>query len=291
MKIITQHIKSKLGLLTVACALATPLARAQSESGYYRPLTFAPADATSSAGGGAGDAKSQPAEQAKSPEPVADLTSVPIQSKWTFDFSLYGLAAGMSGEVGIGPVNADVDFGFDKVWNNLEFAMMGTVQVGYDRWTFTTDVVFMGLGASRNNLTVDMDQWMVEPTLSYRVSKYFEPLVGVRYNNLSGEIRGPLNRNPFGTQDWWDPIVGANLTLPMGKKFNFNFRGDIGGFGVGSDFTWQVFPYFDWRFAKWGSLQAGYRWLDMDYETGSGNSQFTYDMLSQGPQLGFTIHF
>jgi hypothetical protein len=29
----------------------------------------------------------------------------------------------------------------------------------------------------------------------------------------------------------------------------------------------------------------------MDYETGSGTSQFTYDMLSQGPQLGFTIHF
>lgn len=194
---------------------------------------------------------------------------------WKFDVSLYGLAAGMSGDVGIGPINADVDFGFDKVWDNLEFAMMGTVRVGYDRWALTTDVVFMGLGASRNNVTVDMDQWMVEPTLSYRVSKYFEPLVGVRYNNLGGEIRGPLSRDPIGTQDWWDPIIGTKLTLPLGKGFSFNVRGDIGGFGVGSDFTWQAFPYFDWRFAKWGSLQAGYRWLYMDYETGSGTSQFT----------------
>jgi len=212
-------------------------------------------------------------------------------SNWSFDVSLYGLAAGMSGDVGIGPVNAGVDFGFDQVWDNLEFAMMGKVRVGYDRWAVTTDVVFMGLGASRNGVTVDMDQWMVEPTLSYRVSKYFDPLVGVRYNNLGGEIRGPLNRDPFGTQDWWDPIVGANLTLPLGKKFSFNVRGDIGGFGVGSDFTWQAFPYFDWRFAQWGSLQAGYRWLSMDYETGSGASRFTYDMLNQGPQLGFTFHF
>jgi hypothetical protein len=197
----------------------------------------------------------------------------------------------MSGDVGVGPANAEVDFGFDKVLDNLEFAMMGRVGVGYDRWALTTDVVFMGLGASRNGVTVDMDQWMVEPTLSYRVSKYFEPLVGARYNNLRGEIRGPLSRDPLGTQDWWDPIVGANLTLPLGMKFSLNVRGDIGGFGVGSDLTWQAFPYLSWRFTKWGSLQAGYRWMEVDYETGGGGSQFKYDMLIQGPQLGLTLHF
>jgi len=210
---------------------------------------------------------------------------------WTFDFSLYGLAAGMSGEVGVGPANANVDFGFDKVVDNLEFAMMGKVRVGYDRWALTTDVIYMGLGASRNGASVDLDQWMVEPTLSYRVCKYCEVLAGVRYNNVSAEIRGPLGRNPSGTQDWWDPIIGANLSLPLGKGFGFNVRGDIGGFGVGSDFAWQAFPYFTWQFAKWGSLQAGYRWMSMDYETGSGASQFKYDMLIQGPQLGFTFHF
>ena len=212
-------------------------------------------------------------------------------NKWTFDVSLYGLAAGMSGDVGIGPVNAPVDFGFDKVWDNLEFAAMGKVRVGYDRWALTTDVIYMGLGASRNGVSVDLDQWMVEPTISYRVSKYFEPLVGVRYNNLSAEIRGPLRRDPSGTQDWWDPIVGANLRLPLGKRFNFNLRGDIGGFGVGSDFTWQAFPFFGWQFASWGSLQAGYRWVYMDYETGSGASRFKYDVLNQGPQLGLTFQF
>ncbi|MCL4787201.1 MAG: hypothetical protein KJ070_10465 [Verrucomicrobia bacterium] len=210
---------------------------------------------------------------------------------WTFDLSLYGLAVGMAGDIGVGQVNADVDFGFDKVLDNLEFAMMGKVRLGYDRWALTTDVVYMGLGTSRNGVSVDLDQWMVEPTLSYRVSKYFEPLAGVRYNNLSGEIRGPFGRTPTGTQDWWDPIVGANLSLPLGKNFSFNVRGDIGGFGVGSDLTWQAFPYFDWQFARWGSLQAGYRWLYMDYETGSGASRFKYDMLNQGPQFGVVFHF
>jgi hypothetical protein len=211
--------------------------------------------------------------------------------KWSLDVSLYGLAAGMSGEVGIGPVNADVDFGFDKVWDNLDFAMMGKVRVGYARWALNADVVYMDLGASRNGVTVEMEQWMVEPSLSYTVCKGFEALAGARYNNLNAEIRGPLGRNPSGTQEWWDPIVGANLSLPLGKKCSFTVRGDIGGFGVGSDLTWQAFPYFGWQFAQWGSLQAGYRWVYTDYETGSGASRFKYDILTSGPQIGFTFHF
>ena len=81
-----------------------------------------------------------------------------------------------------------------------------------------------------------MDQWLVEPTLSYRVNEYFEPLAGVRYNHLNGELRGPgilpTPVIPSGIQDWWDPIVGANLRLPLGKGFSLNLRGDVGGFGV-----------------------------------------------------------
>src|SRR5436305_8646391 len=88
-------------------------------------------------------------------------------NKWTLDVSLYGLAAGMDGEVGIGPANAQVDFGFDKVWDNLEFGAMGKIRVGYDRWALTTDVIYMGLGASTaNGVGLDFDQWVVETTLS-----------------------------------------------------------------------------------------------------------------------------
>jgi hypothetical protein len=35
----------------------------------------------------------------------------------------------------------------------------------------------------------------------------------------------------------------------------------------------------------------GYRFLSTDYETGSGLNRFKYDILSQGPQLGLTLHF
>ena len=96
---------------------------------------------------------------------------------------------------------------------------------------------------------------------------------------------------PSGAEDWWDPIVGARASLPIGTKFNVGFNGDIGGFDVGSDLTWQAFPYVGWQFAKSASLQLGYRFLYTDYESGSGTSRFKYDMLTQGPQLGVTFPF
>jgi hypothetical protein len=215
--------------------------------------------------------------------------------KWTFDASLYGLAAGMSGDVTARGISADLDLGFDDILDNLEFGAMGKVRVGYDRWSFNTEVIYMSLGASKGGFKAEMEQWIVEPTLGYTVCKGFEALAGVRYNNLSGDITGtgPLGiaRAASGTQEWWDPIVGANLRLPFAKKFSLNLRGDIGGFGIGSDLTWQAFPYVNWQISTCCSLQAGYRWVYVDYETGSGANRFEYDIMTQGPQLGVTFRF
>jgi len=42
---------------------------------------------------------------------------------------------------------------------------------------------------------------------------------------------------------------------------------------------------------KSGALLAGYRWLDVDYETGSGRSKFEFDVRMHGPFIGFSIFF
>jgi hypothetical protein len=212
-------------------------------------------------------------------------------NKWTFDASLYGLAAGMSGEAGLGPVNANVDVGFDQVVQNLKFGAMGTVRVGYGRWALSTEIIYLDLEASQGGFTVEAQQWLVQPELEYRFYQSFSVYAGARYNSIDLELIGPPGINPSDTQGWVDPIIGARTRLPLGKKFSFNFTGDIGGFGVGSDLTWQAFPYFDWQFSQHASLQAGYRWLYTDYESGSGLSRFKYEMLTQGPQLGVTFSF
>jgi hypothetical protein len=213
-------------------------------------------------------------------------------NKWTFDVTLYGLAASMSGDAmvkGI-PVN-NVDIGFDKIWDNLNFAAMGTVRVGYDRWALSTDVIYMDLEGNKDPFSIEVQQIMVQPVIEYRVLPQVTVFAGAVHNRINMELSGPIGLNPSDTQGWWDPVVGAQLSLPLGKHFSLNVRGDAGGFGVSSDLTWQAYPYVNWQFAKWGSVQVGYRWIFADYETGSGRNQFKYDMLSQGPQLGVTLSF
>jgi hypothetical protein len=60
---------------------------------------------------------------------------------------------------------------------------------------------------------------------------------------------------------------------------------------VGSDFAWQLFPYFSWQFGERASMQIGYRAVSMDYDDGSGADEFKYDVVTQGPQLGVTFRF
>jgi hypothetical protein len=198
----------------------------------------------------------------------------------------------MSGNAAIGPINANVDTGFDQLWDHLRFGAMGTVRVGYDRWALSSDIIYMDLQADKGPLTAKAEQWIVNPTLEYRFCQYFTAFAGTRYNNLDLSINGPLRFKPSRSQDWWDPTIGGRVSLPLGKKFSFNVSGDVGGLEWGgTDFTWQVYPYFNWQFSHWGSVQAGYRLLYTDYETGSGLQHFKYDMLDAGPQIGFTVRF
>lgn len=213
---------------------------------------------------------------------------------WRFDASLNLFLAGMSGDVTAKGVPTHVDASFDQIFNHLEAGAAGRFTLGYQKWFLSTEFSYLKLSAPTPIADAELDQWLVEPSIGYDVCQYASFFAGGRYNNIAGNVTfsGPTGRIATGTQDWWDPIVGANLSLPLrNHKLSFDGHFDVGGFGAGSDITWQAYPYLNWRFAKWGSVQVGYRWLATDYESGSGPNKFRYDVVLQGPQIGLTAHF
>src|ERR1035438_4450593 len=144
--------------------------------------------------------------------------------KWSVDVSLNALAAGLSGDVMVKGIPANLDVGFDQVLEHLNAGAMGAVRVGYDRWAINTEFIYMDLGGSQGGARVDFEQLTVEPTLRYRVCDYFEALAGARYNNLSGSVSltGPLGtqRASSGTVDWWDPHFAHRLGLLLRSLSN-----------------------------------------------------------------------
>ncbi len=68
--------------------------------------------------------------------------------------------------------------------------------------------------------------------------------------------------------------------------------GDVGGFGVGSEFSWQGVGAYRFAFAQsrgitWSGM-LGYRALYADYSKGSGDTLYQYDMLQHGPIAGIS---
>jgi opacity protein-like surface antigen len=46
-----------------------------------------------------------------------------------------------------------------------------------------------------------------------------------------------------------------------------------------------------YRFNRWSSLSLGYRYLDFDYDDGSGPDRFKFDLREHGPSIGFRFDF
>lgn len=98
-----------------------------------------------------------------------------------------------------------------------------------------------------------------------------------------------------GDVTWFDPLIGLRLRQRFSPQADMVLRGDVGGFGVGSKFSWQAMGYLNWDFARtervvWSAM-VGYRALYVDFEKGAGNTLYEYDMLTHGPMMGVTARF
>jgi len=119
---------------------------------------------------------------------------------------------------------------------------------------------------------------------------------------LSGTFNiGDLTRNADGTLSasksvgWVDPLVGLRLRHQFAPGLNFVASGDVGGFGVGSKFSWQALAALNYDFCvrnnvTWSGM-LGYKALFVDYSQGSGLTHYEYDMTMHGPIFGITARF
>jgi hypothetical protein len=85
--------------------------------------------------------------------------------------------------------------------------------------------------------------------------------------------------------------LSCSTAESIGERVAFVFRGDIGGFGAGSDFTWNIQTGFGFKFARQWAFLAEYRVMDTDYDKGEGADRFVYDGREHGLLLGVVFAF
>lgn len=225
---------------------------------------------------------------------------------WQFEATPYLWASGMKGDVQAGRLpKTAVDMSFGDILDTLDFGLMGAFEARNGRWGILFDAIYMKVSdsaeASRGPLTVDADaqveQSMLAGAVAYRVVEgkaAVDVLAGLRYTKLDVDAKidaslfnltGTVKRS--GAKDWVDPYIGARVQLPFADRWTFVGYGDVGGFGVGADFTWQASAGVAYEFSKSVSGVFGYRYFEVDYD----NDGFAYDMRNDGVYLGAAIRF
>ena len=115
--------------------------------------------------------------------------------------------------------------------------------------------------------------------------------VGGRYTFLEAKVDSTSRGTAGGDASFVDPVVGVRGNFPISQTVLFVFRGDVGGFTIGSNFSSNFAAALHWSVAQKWWLNFLYRWYTVDYKTGSGADELNYKMTHQGPIFGVTYIF
>ena len=173
-----------------------------------------------------------------------------------------------------------------------------------------------GIATLNGNVRADYTQTTIEFGTAYEVwaaapygaasSTAFDVLAGVRYWNQKLSVSANVDVNvalpglPIsggrafarsGSVDWLDPFIGLRMRHALGPGQKLTVRGDIGGFGIGSDLTWQALATYEFQIRTNLDAYVGYRALSVDYSQGAGANSYRYDTIQHGPVVGLTARF
>lgn len=115
-----------------------------------------------------------------------------------------------------------------------------------------------------------------------------DALGGLRAWNLDGQVSVPaaaIDVSPGA--DFVDPILAVRVNTPIADRWSLLSYADVGGFGVGSDLTWQLAVSANYQASDRLYLSVGWRHLYVDY---SGRNTVFKGAMS-GPLIGATFTF
>ena len=237
---------------------------------------------------------------------------LPVKSyaeTWSYEIELYGLFASIEGDASVGrAIGADVDVDFGDILDNLELGAMLHFEAHHENgWGVTFDYGFMDLASDITGplggvTNVDVRQGIFEALVVRRNNLrdgHLDYLFGVRWwdNDFDVTVNpailpGTTTRNV--DESWVDAIVGVRWLNNINKKWDFVLRGDIGGFGLESDFTANVQAGVHYQMSANWLLDLQYKALWVDYENDNTPGQpgyFAYDTVTHGPLIGFIYNF
>ncbi|MEM1113537.1 MAG: hypothetical protein AAGI11_16600 [Pseudomonadota bacterium] len=237
------------------------------------------------------------------------LAPIAHANDWEFKLApMYLWGQSVEGTSFIGPSGADLDLDFtDEILENINTALTVHFEAVNDDLTFFVDLNHVSLDpesqvADRVNASIDYEMNMAEVGTTWAFADNgntrWEAMLGLRYieQDVDVELRAELPppfqrlRKVGGGDEWYHPFLGARVFQKLSESWAFIGRADY-GYSDSDNTAFNTQLTFDWRFNSWGSVLLGYRYMEYDYEGGSGINRYAADMEHQGPVIGLNIRW
>ena len=213
--------------------------------------------------------------------------------------TVYGWMAGATGEFTpfAGAPTLEFDNSFGEVLEDLDAAFFASAQFRRERFVVVADVSYASL--SREGVVPPgipasgkVKQLAITALAGARVADRddltVDLLAGVRLWSLAGQIAVPLAGVSIAPDKTFaDPIIAARLNAGVAPRLSATVQADAGGFGVASDFTYQLVGTLNYRIGQGSYISAGWRHLYLDYS----DSGTRFDGSQTGPLVGVTFRF
>lgn len=227
--------------------------------------------------------------------PASQAEESKSNSDWAFTLApMYLWAVSIDGDQTVKGHTVDLDVPFSEIFDDLNGALTFHFEgMHKQRWGFLTDLNYIVLEMDDGSTDVDFTEIMFELAGFYRITKgthAIDGLAGLRYSSMEVDLNLP---SPLPSvdqrKDWVDPYLGLRWQWKFAENWGSRLRGDVGGFGIGSDKTYNLVGLVDFKPWTHVGLFGGYRVLYQDYSTGSGKNRFSYDATMHGPAMGLNI--
>lgn len=246
---------------------------------------------------------------------VATLAAYPVHAAgdgWSVTVSPYVWMAELDGDASLAGFDTKVDIPFSETFENLDFGLLGEVEIRKGRWGLYFDGQYSKTSQEQRLLQQELGLEITKShaivAVTYRIHDQslggdtvfgeprratIDPMVGARWSRLKAQV-SILTLTAEKKAEWTEPLAGVRASADLTDRWIVSGQINMSGFEpkkVTADAQVMV-GYRVRPFGQPTTLRAGYRAVHQDYETGDFTGQkFKWDVLQHGPVVGLSLQF
>lgn len=227
----------------------------------------------------------------------------PGKDGWEVMVVPYLWASGMKADISTPQGEGiDIDQSFTDILSDIKFTFMGALQARRGRFVTVHDIIFLNMESTEDGnigpglVEAEADMRVLTTThlAGYRVVDkgplFVDLMAGARMTSIKADLdlSGPFQTIERGSSKTKvGPVIASRFRVPFGERWGLELYGDLGGFGVTSDLSWQLLGTVQYEISDHWRLGAGWRHFSAEQE----KDGFKIDLAMTGPFLAFGYRF